>query len=144
MPYNILLGRPWIHERKAIPSTLHQCLKYEYEGQTYNIQADKEPFKYCRVIEAQISKPNLCKHLAEGGSSVIAPDIEISKDREETFHVGEYSQASTPHQSNQPDPAAANERDLLGNRKSLSIPSDRLIHLAHLLLSLQNEKVRYP
>ncbi|XP_074298216.1 uncharacterized protein LOC141629041 [Silene latifolia] len=25
--YNVILGRPWIHEMKAIPSTYHQCLK---------------------------------------------------------------------------------------------------------------------
>ncbi|KAJ8639913.1 hypothetical protein MRB53_016607 [Persea americana] len=26
--YNILLGRPWIHENGVIPSTLHQCIKF--------------------------------------------------------------------------------------------------------------------
>lgn len=32
LAYNILLGRPWIHEMKGIPSTYHQCLKFPYEG----------------------------------------------------------------------------------------------------------------
>ncbi|XP_070023059.1 uncharacterized protein [Nicotiana sylvestris] len=27
--YNLLLGRPWIHVAKAIPSTLHQVVKFE-------------------------------------------------------------------------------------------------------------------
>ena len=26
-PYNVILGRPWIHNMRAVPSTLHQCVK---------------------------------------------------------------------------------------------------------------------
>ncbi|XP_070002424.1 uncharacterized protein [Nicotiana sylvestris] len=29
MSYNLLLGRPWIHSAKAVPSTLHQMVKFE-------------------------------------------------------------------------------------------------------------------
>ncbi|KAG9458163.1 hypothetical protein H6P81_002671 [Aristolochia fimbriata] len=29
--YNILLGRPWLHNNKVVPSTLHQCAKYYSE-----------------------------------------------------------------------------------------------------------------
>lgn len=25
---SLLLGRPWIHDNRIVPSTLHQCLKY--------------------------------------------------------------------------------------------------------------------
>ncbi|XP_016490082.1 uncharacterized protein LOC107809901 [Nicotiana tabacum] len=28
MGYNIILGRPWLHEMKAVPSTQHQLLKF--------------------------------------------------------------------------------------------------------------------
>jgi len=31
--YNLLLGRPWIHAAKAVPSTLHQMVKFEWERQ---------------------------------------------------------------------------------------------------------------
>ncbi|XP_070017030.1 uncharacterized protein [Nicotiana sylvestris] len=31
--YNFLLGRPWIHAAGAVPSTLHQMVKLEYEDQ---------------------------------------------------------------------------------------------------------------
>ncbi|XP_070046882.1 uncharacterized protein [Nicotiana tomentosiformis] len=42
--YNVLLGRPWIHENKVVPSTYHQYLKY-YEGEVEKkIVADDEPF----------------------------------------------------------------------------------------------------
>ncbi|XP_070024608.1 uncharacterized protein [Nicotiana sylvestris] len=30
--YNFLLGRPWIHTARAVPSTLHQMLKFEHDG----------------------------------------------------------------------------------------------------------------
>ena len=31
--YNFLLGRPWIHMARAVPSTLHQVVKFEYNNQ---------------------------------------------------------------------------------------------------------------
>ncbi|KAL4619838.1 hypothetical protein ACB092_06G109700 [Castanea dentata] len=41
--YNILLGRPWIHRNKIVPSTLHQCLKY-LQGGIKKVNADLKPF----------------------------------------------------------------------------------------------------
>ncbi|XP_070045881.1 uncharacterized protein [Nicotiana tomentosiformis] len=42
--YNVLLGRPWIHENKVVPSTYYQCLKY-YEGEVEKkIVADDKSF----------------------------------------------------------------------------------------------------
>ncbi|XP_070009754.1 uncharacterized protein [Nicotiana sylvestris] len=29
--YNLLLGQPWIHAAKAVPSTLHQMVKFEWD-----------------------------------------------------------------------------------------------------------------
>lgn len=31
--YNLLLGGPWIHAAKAVPSTLHQMVKFECDKQ---------------------------------------------------------------------------------------------------------------
>ncbi|KAB5519123.1 hypothetical protein DKX38_023442 [Salix brachista] len=42
--YNMLLGRPWIHENGIISSTLHQCFKYCRNGQVRKIMADTDPF----------------------------------------------------------------------------------------------------
>ncbi|XP_070005718.1 uncharacterized protein [Nicotiana sylvestris] len=42
--YNILLGRPWIHENKVVSSTYHQCLKYSEDGAEKKIVADDKPF----------------------------------------------------------------------------------------------------
>ncbi|XXG85666.1 hypothetical protein AAC387_Pa11g0703 [Persea americana] len=44
--YNILLGRPWIHENGVVPSTLHQCIKFvSDDGLIHRVFADKKPFK---------------------------------------------------------------------------------------------------
>ena len=41
--FNALLGRPWIHENRMVPSSLHQCIKY-YEGGEHCIKGDLQPF----------------------------------------------------------------------------------------------------
>ena len=38
--FNLLLGRPWIHEAGAIPSSLHQKVKFIHEGRIITIQSD--------------------------------------------------------------------------------------------------------
>jgi hypothetical protein len=40
--YNAVLGHPWLHENKIVPSTLHQCLKYKDPlGDVVTIFAEK-------------------------------------------------------------------------------------------------------
>ena len=40
--FNLLLGRPWIHEAGAIPSSLHQKVKFIHEGRIITIQFDTD------------------------------------------------------------------------------------------------------
>ena len=40
--FNLLLGRPWIDEVGAIPSSLHQKLKFIHEGLIITIQSDRD------------------------------------------------------------------------------------------------------
>ena len=40
--YNCLLGRPWIHVAEAVPSTLHQKIKFVTEGQLVCIAAEED------------------------------------------------------------------------------------------------------
>ena len=40
--YTMLLGRPWIHAAGAVPSTLHQCLKYMENGCLITIRGEGE------------------------------------------------------------------------------------------------------
>ncbi|KAG9447596.1 hypothetical protein H6P81_013724 [Aristolochia fimbriata] len=42
--YNILLGRPWLHNNKVVPSTFHQCFKYYQDGEEKTVFADECPF----------------------------------------------------------------------------------------------------
>ncbi|XP_070026209.1 uncharacterized protein [Nicotiana sylvestris] len=41
--YNLLPGRPWIHENGVVSSTLHQCLKYRRDGEIVKIDIDINP-----------------------------------------------------------------------------------------------------
>ena len=50
-PYNILLGRPWIHTLKAVPSTYHQCLKFPHQGREVIVPRDPTPFEFCKRLE---------------------------------------------------------------------------------------------
>ena len=40
--FNLILGRPWIHEAGAISSSLHQKVKFIHEGRIITIQFDKD------------------------------------------------------------------------------------------------------
>ena len=41
--YNVLLGRPRLHENGIIPSTLHQCFKF-YRGVVKKVEVDTKSF----------------------------------------------------------------------------------------------------
>ena len=41
--YNVLLGRPWLHENGVIPLTLHGCFKF-YKGGVKKVEVDTNPF----------------------------------------------------------------------------------------------------
>ncbi|XP_070010717.1 uncharacterized protein [Nicotiana sylvestris] len=58
--YNLLLGRPWIHAAKAVPSTLHQMVKLEWDRQEIMVHGED----------------NLCAH-----SNAIVPFIEVEDDK---------------------------------------------------------------
>ncbi|KAH0746110.1 hypothetical protein KY285_007767 [Solanum tuberosum] len=42
--YNLLLGRPWIHENGVVTSTLHQFMEYMKDGVVVKIDANINPF----------------------------------------------------------------------------------------------------
>ncbi|XP_019241375.1 PREDICTED: uncharacterized protein LOC109221353 [Nicotiana attenuata] len=44
--YNFLLGRPWIHAAGAVPSTLHQMVKFEHEEQEIVVHGEDEQSIY--------------------------------------------------------------------------------------------------
>ncbi|XP_019254535.1 PREDICTED: uncharacterized protein LOC109233203 [Nicotiana attenuata] len=42
MAYNMILGRPWIHEMDAVPSTLHQVIKFPSQWGIRQIRGDQQ------------------------------------------------------------------------------------------------------
>jgi len=51
LSYNMLLGRPWIHDMEAVPSTLHGRLKFEFQGEVHIILADPKPYALCNAAK---------------------------------------------------------------------------------------------
>ncbi|XP_021714595.1 uncharacterized protein LOC110682521 [Chenopodium quinoa] len=48
--YNMILGRPWIHEMKAIPSTYHQVIKFPTRWGIQEIRGDpREAKEYYKI-----------------------------------------------------------------------------------------------
>ncbi|XP_070002247.1 uncharacterized protein [Nicotiana sylvestris] len=77
--YNFLLGRPWIHMARAVPSTLHQMVKFEHNRQEIIVHGKDESSIYkdplipcieakegCESIVYQAFKVVFVDHVEEG------------------------------------------------------------------------------
>ena len=42
--YHALLGRPWLHKHKLVPSTHHQCVNGRFNGKPIRIPTNPTPF----------------------------------------------------------------------------------------------------
>ncbi|RDX91461.1 hypothetical protein CR513_26557, partial [Mucuna pruriens] len=95
--YSCLLGRPWIHAARAIPSSLHQKVKFIVDEQLISVMGEKEmmvstpfpteyieedeealetSFQALEMIETQPTKPkfgNYGKFRAKQSESEVAP-----------------------------------------------------------------------
>src|SRR6266702_1964764 len=47
--YHVLLGRPWLHKHRLIPSMFHQCIKGRLNGRPIRIPANHNPFSQGEV-----------------------------------------------------------------------------------------------
>ena len=45
--YSCLLGRPWIHSTRVVPSSLHQKLKFVVEGQLVIVLGEEDILVSC-------------------------------------------------------------------------------------------------
>ncbi|XP_049352684.1 uncharacterized protein LOC125817173 [Solanum verrucosum] len=66
--YNILLGRPWVHENKIVSSSYYQCLKYLEGGIERKIVADDNPFTEVKTHFAD-AKFYLKSYVVKGAKS---------------------------------------------------------------------------
>ncbi|XP_070008630.1 uncharacterized protein [Nicotiana sylvestris] len=76
--YNFLLGRPWIHAAEAVPSTLHQMVKFKHEDQEIVVHGEDE-----QSIYRDPSVP--CLEAREGSEHIVyqAFDIVVANQCEE-------------------------------------------------------------
>ena len=55
-PYNAILERPWLHKMKAVPSTLHQRLKFPTPEGIMEVRDDQVTAKQCLIAAAHKKK----------------------------------------------------------------------------------------
>uniref|UniRef100_A0A2N9EPE0 RNase H type-1 domain-containing protein n=1 Tax=Fagus sylvatica TaxID=28930 RepID=A0A2N9EPE0_FAGSY len=64
-PYNAIVGRDWLHRMKAVPSTLHQKLRFPTEEGVMEINGDQVTAKQC-VLAAVAQKSPEDEHPYQG------------------------------------------------------------------------------
>ena len=52
-PYTTIVARPWLHTLGAVSSTLHQKVKYPFDGQIKEILGDQAMARQCMVAAIQ-------------------------------------------------------------------------------------------
>ena len=55
-PFNMILGRPWIHSMKAVPSTYHQCVRFPTPNGIAEIRGSQEASRMCYMSNHKIKK----------------------------------------------------------------------------------------
>ena len=67
--HHILLGRPWLHKHRLIPSTYHQCVKGRLNCRMIRIAANPSPFKQ---VVAHLVKTIFYDKWAPSGESLVS------------------------------------------------------------------------
>ncbi|XP_074318453.1 uncharacterized protein LOC141655265 [Silene latifolia] len=57
--YNVILGRPWLHQMKVVPSTYHQCIKFPTPWGVETMRGDQEEARGCykKALKCTTSPP---------------------------------------------------------------------------------------
>ncbi|XP_075097974.1 uncharacterized protein LOC107767021 [Nicotiana tabacum] len=72
--YNFLLGRPWIHMARAVPSTLHQMVKFECDGQEIIVHGEDDSSVYKDPSIPYIEAKEGCESIIYQAFEVIEAD----------------------------------------------------------------------
>ncbi|XP_070029565.1 uncharacterized protein [Nicotiana sylvestris] len=72
--YNFLLGRPWIHTARAVPSTLHQMLKFEHDRQEIIVHWEDESSIYKDPLIPYIEAKEGCESIVYQAFEVVVVD----------------------------------------------------------------------
>ncbi|XP_070035908.1 uncharacterized protein [Nicotiana tomentosiformis] len=72
--YSFLLGRPWIHMARAVPSTLHQMVKFECDGQEIIVHGEDDSSVYKDPSIPYIEAKEGCESIIYQAFEVIEVD----------------------------------------------------------------------
>ena len=61
-PYNAIMGRGWLHKMRAVPSTLHQKLRFPIVEGIMEINGDQVTAKQCVLATVRCKKPTTREH----------------------------------------------------------------------------------
>ena len=67
--YHMLLGRPWLHKHRLVPSTYHQCVKGRLNDRMIRIAANPSPFEQA---EAHLVETMFYDQWAPSGENSVA------------------------------------------------------------------------
>ena len=81
--FNAILGRPWITTLNAVPSVVHQCLKFPYEGKVvkfHNVNLPEPDHEEDKILAAPAKEKPLpsIMDLSMPGASQSSPPFEKS------------------------------------------------------------------
>ena len=85
--YNLLLGRTWIHNANAVPSTLHQCVKWSKGGMITTILGE-DPEE--RLPQPMIPRPSFTADIPsirESEEISLGESLEILQTSESSLHT---------------------------------------------------------
>ncbi|XP_057811616.1 uncharacterized protein LOC131025849 [Salvia miltiorrhiza] len=57
--YNVILGRPWIHEMEAVPSTYHQVIRFPTKWGVKEIKGEQKDSRACYQTTMKAKSPSL-------------------------------------------------------------------------------------
>lgn len=97
-PYNAILGTPWLHSMKAIPSTYHQCIKFPgNDGRIITLRGDQAAARDLLVVDVKHQKATSHVNTVAKPIQKIYPlrdeilEIVIDDtDKAKTVHIGAY------------------------------------------------------
>ncbi|XP_019228260.1 PREDICTED: uncharacterized protein LOC109209447 [Nicotiana attenuata] len=65
MAYNAIIGRPWIHDKKAVPSSLYQVIKFPSPWGVFSIRGEQRTARECYRIAQDYTYTQKSKEKAE-------------------------------------------------------------------------------
>ncbi|XP_019239843.1 PREDICTED: uncharacterized protein LOC109243078 [Nicotiana attenuata] len=76
MKYNALLGRPWIHNIRAVPSTLHQVIRFPTRDGITTIHGEQQAAREMFAVHHEITIPAHPALDGEGSAQTLEDDEE--------------------------------------------------------------------